>query len=146
MSHQVLFLCTGNYYRSRFAEIVFNTLATKRHLDWRADSRGVAVEGKTDNVGPISEHALQALRARGNDLGNDIRFPLQLQERDLERADLIVAVNEPEHRPPLAQRFPQWTDKVVYWQIPDLDAASAEEGLRLVEQEVTALVERLVKK
>ena len=31
----VLFLCTGNYYRSRFAEIIFNSVAGKMGLPWR---------------------------------------------------------------------------------------------------------------
>ena len=38
----VLFLCTCNYYRSRFAEIVFNHKARKAGLDWQATSRGLA--------------------------------------------------------------------------------------------------------
>ena len=42
MSHKVLFLCTGNYYRSRFAEMLFNALASRKDLDWTADSRGLA--------------------------------------------------------------------------------------------------------
>jgi protein-tyrosine phosphatase len=28
----ILFLCTGNYYRSRFAEILFNSVAGKMGL------------------------------------------------------------------------------------------------------------------
>ncbi len=44
MTHKLLFLCTGNYYRSRFAELLFNHLAAQVGLDWRADSRGVATE------------------------------------------------------------------------------------------------------
>ena len=36
----VLFLCTGNYYRSRFAEVLFNSLAGKMGLPWKASSRG----------------------------------------------------------------------------------------------------------
>ena len=42
--NKILFLCTGNYYRSRFAEHLFNWLATKQGLDWQADSRGLALE------------------------------------------------------------------------------------------------------
>jgi hypothetical protein len=38
----VLFLCTGNYYRSRFAEALFNSVAGKMGLPWRASSRGLA--------------------------------------------------------------------------------------------------------
>ncbi|MBN2191381.1 MAG: hypothetical protein JW751_01075 [Polyangiaceae bacterium] len=39
---QVLFLCTGNYYRSRFAEAVFSHGASQRAVGWRALSRGLA--------------------------------------------------------------------------------------------------------
>ena len=40
----VLFLCTGNYYRSRFAEVLFNSVDGKMGLPWRASSRGLALE------------------------------------------------------------------------------------------------------
>ena len=57
----VLFLCTGNYYRSRFAEIVFNSLAREAGLAWRAESRGLAVERGAGNVGPLSAHAAKSV-------------------------------------------------------------------------------------
>ena len=37
----VLFLCTGNY-RSRFAEALFNSVAGKMGLPWKASSKGLA--------------------------------------------------------------------------------------------------------
>ena len=40
----VLFLCTGNYYRSRFAGHVFNDRARKGGIAWLADSRGLALD------------------------------------------------------------------------------------------------------
>jgi protein-tyrosine-phosphatase len=40
----VLFLCTGNYYRSRFAEELFNYEAERASLPWIAQSRGLALE------------------------------------------------------------------------------------------------------
>src|SRR5271165_5168046 len=40
----VLFLCTGNYYRSRFAEEMFNFLAPVKCPGWTAVSRGIAVD------------------------------------------------------------------------------------------------------
>ncbi len=47
----VLFLCTGNYYRSRFAEALFNSVAGKMGLPWRASSRGLALERGVNNIG-----------------------------------------------------------------------------------------------
>jgi protein-tyrosine-phosphatase len=41
----VLFLGTGNNYRSRFAEALFNSVAGRMGLPWRASSRGLAWSG-----------------------------------------------------------------------------------------------------
>src|SRR6185369_2827587 len=38
---RVLFLCSGNYYRSRFAELFFNHLPAAEGLSYRADSAGL---------------------------------------------------------------------------------------------------------
>ena len=43
----VVFICTGNFYRSRFSEYLFNALAKQQGLYWRATSRGL----KTWTVG-----------------------------------------------------------------------------------------------
>jgi low molecular weight protein-tyrosine phosphatase len=53
----VLFLCTGNYYRSRFAEILFNSVTGKMGLSWKATSRGLALERGVNNVGPMAVSA-----------------------------------------------------------------------------------------
>jgi protein-tyrosine phosphatase len=143
MMYKLLFLCTGNYYRSRFAEILFNTLASQVNLNWKADSRGIATDLGADNVGPISIHAIEGLSDRGIEVGQDVRFPRQLHESDLEQADLIIALKEAEHRPYLAQRFPQWVAKVEYWHIHDLDSATADEALPKIERELCSLIQRL---
>ena len=61
----VLFLCTGNYYRSRYAEVLFNSVAGKMSLPWKASSRGLALERGVNNVGPMEVSAVKALEARG---------------------------------------------------------------------------------
>jgi protein-tyrosine phosphatase len=139
----VLFLCTGNYYRSRFAEILFNHHAERHHLNWRADSRGLALEFGIFNIGPISEYALAWLAEQGIGYEEHLRLPMRVSEADLARADLIVAVKEAEHRPLLQQRFRGWADRVEYWHIHDLDGATPQEALAGIEREVVALASRL---
>ena len=90
MANRVLFLCTGNYYRSRFAEIVFNTLAAETGLDWCADSRGLALETGTNSVDPMSKEVVAALKQCGISSANVERYPIQVEEKDLEEADLLL--------------------------------------------------------
>src|SRR5438132_9438361 len=96
----VLFLCTGNYYRSRFAEVLFNSVAGKMGLPWQASSRGLALERGVNNVGPMAVAAVKALEARGlRGIADLARLPAQVAADDLERADWIVALKEAEHLP-----------------------------------------------
>jgi len=95
----VLFLCTGNYYRSRFAEELFNHHGLRAGLGWMARSRALAIENGINNVGPLSPFALKALEERGLVAKDSKRFPQQCAVIDLESADLIVALMESEHRP-----------------------------------------------
>src|SRR5262245_12607829 len=94
----VLFLCTGNYYRSRFAEIRFNSVAGKMGLPWQASSRGLALERGVNNVGPMAVSAVRALEVMGVPATEAVaRHPVQVATEDLERADRIVALKHAEH-------------------------------------------------
>src|SRR5262245_32987223 len=136
----VLFLCTGNYYRSRFAEVLFNSVAGKMGLPWRASSRGLALERGVNNVGPMAASALQALKALGVHAADAVsRSPAQVTIGDLEGAALIVALKHAEHLPLLQERFPAWAEKVEFWRVDDVP-----EVLALIEQEVMGLVARLL--
>src|ERR1041385_3464424 len=95
----VLFLCTGNYYRSRFAEILFNSVTGKMGLRWQAVSRGLALERGVKNVGPMSLSAVKALEGRGLRSLEFARFPIQVTAQDLEAVQWIVALKESEHLP-----------------------------------------------
>lgn len=142
---EVLFLCTGNYYRSRFAEHWFNHLADRRQLGWRAFSRGLAIELVDPGSGPISPHTRAALGLRGIDLGESVRGPIALTEPDLERASHIVALKRQEHWPLLSLRFPGWADRVEYWQVDDVDCAGPDQALPQIEAAVVSLAERLAR-
>jgi protein-tyrosine phosphatase len=146
MTQHILFLCTGNYYRSRLAEQLFNARASQLGLSWVAGSRGIATELGTGNPGAISIHAVNGLRALGIRADTDMRFPAQLQEQDLKQADLIIALDEAEHRPLLEEQFPAAADRVEYWQVPDLDRASPDEAIAIIEQEIDLLLQDLLKR
>lgn len=140
----VLFLCTGNFYRSRFAEVLFNALAPAAGLaGWVAESRGLELHAC--NVGPISPHARNACRARGLVLAEPVRFPRALAESDLRAAARVIALKEAEHRAYLDRYYPGWSDRVEYWHVHDLDVCGPDEALGKVEQNVTALVHQLKK-
>ena len=137
----VLFLCTGNYYRSRFAEVYFNCHAERRGLAWRAFSRGLALT--SCNIGPISEHTMARLRALGIHPAGCDRMPLDLALDDLEAAHHVIAVKEAEHRPLMQRRFPEWTDRVEFWGVHDLDCAEPREAFACLESELARLLDRL---
>ena len=139
---QILFLCTGNYYRSRFAEHLFNHHAPDYQLHWRAFSRGLALEMLDQDAGPISQNTLTALAARGIPL-EEVRSPIALAEQDLITAHHIIALKHAEHHPLMTQKFPDWTERIEYWHVHDIDYATPQEALPQIEHAVRALLERL---
>ncbi len=141
VSKTVLFLCTGNFYRSRFAEIYFNWLAPRENLPWRADSRGLALDPA--NWGPISIHTRRELETLGIPLPEPLRDPLDAALHDFEAAQLIVALKEAEHRRLMQSRFPTWAEQVEYWHVHDLDCAQPTQALPQVKRHVEDLVSRL---
>ena len=145
-THSVLlFLCTGNYYRSRFVELLFNHQATQAHLPWQAESRGIALEFGVNNRGPISSAAVKVLQQHGIVLPEPIRLPQQVQDEDFHRAHRIIALEEAEHRPLLVERFPRWLEQVEFWQVPDVPRAPVADGVALMTREVHALIRALTR-
>ncbi len=143
-SHRkILFLCTGNYYRSRFAEHLFNHLADARNIPWRASSRGLSNDTGPWKVGPISKFAIEGLQTRKVPAAESHREPVYCEEPDLHRADLVIALKEAEHRPLMLKRFAKWVERIEYWHVHDIDVAHPVEALAELEQLVRGLVDRL---
>lgn len=137
----VLFLCTGNYYRSRFAELYFNALAAERGSRWRADSRGLRIF--MGNDGPISSYTIDWLTDMGIQLPDPHRLPIAIAEADLQSAGHVIAVKEAEHRPMLEANYPTWVERVEFWDIHDLDFAMPELALPQLRGKVEELLARL---
>ena len=143
---RVLFLCTGNYFRSRFAEQWFNHCVGTRQLQksYRAGSAGLQVEASSGNVGPLAVVAFAALGERGVVLDPaTLAMPRQVVEGDLELADAVVAVDAEAHRPMVQTRFPQWETRIRFWDVKDLGEGSADPITQL-QQRVEALLDELV--
>jgi protein-tyrosine phosphatase len=135
---KILFLCSGNYYRSRFAEELFNHRAKAEATCWRAISRGLALDRSTENVGPLSYLTVQALADR--QITPLERLPLACSLQDLESAAMVVAMKEAEHRLLLRERFPGWENRVSYWHVHDIDAGEASDAITSMDRLVTELL------
>jgi protein-tyrosine phosphatase len=139
----ILFLCTGNYYRSRFAEMLFNQMAAAAGTAWRASSRALAIELGAHNVGPLSPHALSRLRRSGIETEGLSRFPMAVRDTDFAAADIVIAIKESEHRPLLSERHPAWAEEVIYWNVHDVPPSRDYDPLDEIEKHVVRLVQSL---
>ena len=117
---QILFLCTGNYYRSRYAEELFNFRARSEGLGWSAFSRGLAEKGSPDNVGPMSRFALEALSAKNIEPAGACRLPISCSAADFGEAKLVIALKGEEHRPFVERRFPDLLPRIIFWDVDDV--------------------------
>jgi protein-tyrosine phosphatase len=143
MPNLVLFLCTGNYYRSRYAEELFNHLAKAEGLAWRAFSRGAAERGSSDNVGPMSRFAREALDTKGIVPEGAIRDPRPCTLADFDDAELVIGLKEAEHRPLIERRFPEIADRVTYWHVDDIEFADPSIALAMIDDHVHELISQL---
>ena len=143
MNNLILFLCTGNYYRSRFAELWFNHQAKDQQVAWRAESRGLAIELGGGNIGPISLDTLIALAERDIHPPAALRYPLQVTEPDFAEAQRVIALHHAEHWPMMLRRYPAWAERIEYWHVPDLGLMSPPEALRQIENQVGELIQQL---
>ncbi|WP_084659705.1 low molecular weight phosphatase family protein [Vibrio sonorensis] len=117
---QVLFLCTGNYYRSRMAEAYFNHLAEEHGLPFRADSRAILQDlSNTGNEGKIAQPVIEILSAINVPCDTANRSPICVTVDELDAFDVVVAMDDDEHRPMIEKSFARFAAKVNYLTVGD---------------------------
>ena len=144
----VLFLCTGNYFRSRFSELWFNhQIALQgRRDDVHAVSAGLNVTADSGNVGAIAQEAQAALHHRGVAVNpTQLAMPRQVSRHDVEQADVVVAVDADAHRPMVQELFPDLEAKIRFWRVKDLDEVDAvDDPITLLQQQIDQLIKALI--
>ena len=137
-TQKLLFLCTGNYYRSRFAEEYFNQRAFELGLPWVSDSRGLAehLDKREINFGPISVHALHFLQLYRVEARGVRRYPVTMEPAAFGSYSRIVALSRREHEPMVKARFPRQASRVEYFDVEDV-------GIELPEVAIPRLVDQL---
>jgi len=104
---KILFVCTGNSYRSLVAEAFLK----KIRGDLEVESAG------THPAGVIASNAKKFLE-KENALENLKGAPEGIDQKNLEECDLIVAMKQ-NHKNELLRRHPQMEDRIQVWDIDD---------------------------
>jgi len=132
---KVLFVCSGNAYRSPLAEALLKKL--KPEID--VDSAGIH-----SPLIPISGAAREYL-AKENALQYLKKLPEGLDSKQLEEYDLIVAM-EPRHKVAVLTKCPECENKIVVWNIYDpyfFPQEYTEEIFEQIRQKVKELADSL---
>lgn len=141
---KILFLCTGNYYRSRYSEEYFNHYSKQLNLGWTADSKGIMREFKGNgNVGPIAKHTLAELTKHDIQALGSSRYPAYVYENDLHNFDRTIAVSLDEHKPMLEALWPDSLQKVEYFDVEDLHIEGFHTALPRLTKHLDILIKSL---
>jgi len=131
---KVLFVCSGNAYRSPVAEALLKKLKPEIEVD----SAGI------DPAIPVSE-AAKTFLARENAEKYLKHTPESLDWKELDSYSLIVAM-KPKHKEAILSRCPQCASKIVVWDIDDpyfLPHGYAEKIFKQIKGKVAELAKSL---
>jgi len=131
---EILFICTGNSYRSPVAE----ALLKKFRGDLEVKSAG------TNPAGMIASNAKKFLE-KENALKNLKGAPEGIDQKNLEKYDLIIAMKQ-NHKNEILRRYPQMRDRIQVWNIDDpinLPRGSDKEVFEEIKRKVLKLAESI---
>ena len=150
-SKKILFICTGNYYRSRFSEAFFNfNIGTTKYY---AESRGLRISAADSwalRDGELCIYSKKELERLKIPLSFTSKKRKSLSIDDLTSSYKIIAMDCEEHKPMIESKFPEWESKIVFWNVKDLeeadngcDSLSPEECFDLARKNIMNLIGEL---
>ena len=104
---KILFVCTGNAYRSPYAEALLKKLRPDLDVDSAGLHVAIPIARETRNYLKIV-NAEQYLK----------RYPESLDEKNLRDYDVIVAM-QPRHKNAVLRKCPECETRIVVWNIED---------------------------
>jgi len=131
---KILFVCTGNSYRSPVAE----ALLKKIREDLEVESAG------THQAGMIASNAKSFLE-KENALKNLKGAPEGIDQKNLEEYDFIIAMKQ-NHKNEILGRYPEMEDRIQVWNIDDpiyLPYGSDKKVFEEIKRKVSELAESL---
>ena len=140
MNNKVLFLGISNHCASRFAEIMFNHIASEQLLNYFGVSRGVMTK---HHKHPIDTRTISALTARGVPMSGNLRTPRTLKSQDLNGSEYIVLVSGSELTQRVSRSKIVEGKEIIQWNFKDVGALSPSQLFPALEAEVYLLVRRL---
>ncbi|GEM_PF-70209 len=138
---EILFLCSGNYYRSRMAESMWVQEARQRGLNIQASSAGLCRDlNSFGNPGPLSPIALRLLKEHGYNPHRAEEVPQVLDQNKLGNELRLIALSEREHRPLVEKEWPELAERIEYWEVGDIGVDVPESAYRKIHQGIQALL------
>ena len=131
---KILFVCSGNAYRSPYAE----ALLKKQRPDLDVESAGLQV------AIPIAREVRNYLKKLDAELYLK-SFPESLDKKNLRGYDLIVAM-QPRHKSAVLRKCPECENRIIVWNIEDPyfeEQETAERIYNAIENKVKELAKSL---
>lgn len=142
--YKILFVCTANIYRSRFSEEVYNHTAIKNNLYTKAFSAGLMVGSYKTRK--IYQPALKELDRLNIKPIRAEEYSIHVDDVDLKNYDMIICMDEKEHRPMVESNSNFKERNIIYWNIVDEPLVSSNISLPRCYQKIQELIYIVVDK
>ena len=129
---KILFVCTGNAFRSPVAEALLKKYKPEIEVDSAGTNPSIPISSSANNY-LVSENAQRFLK----------QVPDNLNEKKLNDYDLIIAMKS-EHMFEILRKCPECKDKIIVWNITDPYFLSIEDAERVF-KDINGKVKELIK-